>query len=205
MVLRVCAAICGGVILFACSSPAMAKSTTESVRPADRATGARRAPAQRKPAAARRQATAADPCARSRGGTTCGAARDPADSTVVGTASMYNPFKPGYETGGPETASGELYDPAAWTAAIKTGLRDMFGGVGYGSDYRPAYALVEAAGKRAIIRINDVGPLMPGRVIDFNERTMRYFDPSLRRGLIRSVTVTPLDGEGWITGPLAGS
>ena len=29
-----------------------------------------------------------------------------------------------------------------------------------------------------IIRINDVGPLLPGRIIDLNERAMRYFDPS---------------------------
>jgi peptidoglycan lytic transglycosylase len=124
---------------------------------------------------------------------------------IFGTASMYNPFRPGYESGGVETASGESYDPNAWTAAIKTELRGQFGGVRYGRNYRAAYALVEGADKRVIVKINDVGPLMPGRVIDFNERTMRFFDPSLRRGLIRSVTVTPLDGGGWIPGPLAGS
>ena len=117
-------------------------------------------------------------------------------------ASMYNPFKPGYQEGDIETASGERYDPDAWTAAITSGLRDMFGGVRHGSDYKPAYALVEAAGKRAIVKINDVGPLRPGRVIDFNERTMRYFDPFLERGLIHSVTLTPLKGDGWAAGPL---
>jgi rare lipoprotein A len=170
MKLCMCAALCGGVILVACSSPATAKSARENAGPAGRA-----APA-----------------------------RETDGDAITGTASMYNPFKPGYESGGPETASGERYDPAAWTAAIKTGLRHMFSGVRYGSEYRPAYALVEAAGKRAVVRINDVGPLMPGRVIDFNERTMRYFDPSLERGLIRSVTVTPLDGEGWSTGPVGG-
>jgi hypothetical protein len=26
---------------------------------------------------------------------------------------------------------------------------------------------------------------MPGRVIDFNEWTMRYFDPTLERGLVQ--------------------
>jgi hypothetical protein len=61
---------------------------------------------------------------------------------IFATASMYNPFRPGYESGGPETASGERYDPDAWTAAIKTGLRDQFGGVRYGRNYRTAYALV---------------------------------------------------------------
>jgi len=122
--------------------------------------------------------------------------------TIVGTASMYDPFRPGYDSGGIETASGELYDPIAWTAAIQTDLRETFGGVRYGKDYRPAYALVEAADKRAIIKINDVGPLKPGRVIDFNKQTMRYFDPSLQLGIVHSVKITPLLGDGWAPGPI---
>ena len=36
---------------------------------------------------------------------------------IVGAASMYNPFKPGKEEGGPNTASGERYDPSVWAAA----------------------------------------------------------------------------------------
>jgi rare lipoprotein A len=121
---------------------------------------------------------------------------------VKGVASTYNPFKPGWREGGPETASGERYDPAAWTAAIKTTLRDKFGGVRYGKEYRPVYALVEGGDKQVIVKINDVGPLVPGRVIDLNERTMRYFDPTLQRGLIQSVTVTPLLGTDWTPGPV---
>jgi rare lipoprotein A len=123
---------------------------------------------------------------------------------IVGTASMYNPFQPGYDEGGIQTASGELYDPIAWTAAIQTDLRETFGGVRHGKDYRPAYALVEVANKRAIIKINDVGPLRPGRVIDFNKQTMRYFDPTLQRGLVHSVKITPLPGDGWEPGPING-
>jgi rare lipoprotein A len=126
----------------------------------------------------------------------------PVSVTIVGTASMYDPFRPGYDSGGIETASGELYDPIAWTAAIQTDLRETFGGVRYGKDYRPAYALVEAADKRAIIKINDVGPLKPGRVIDFNKQTMRYFDPSLQLGIVHSVKITPLLGDGWAPGPI---
>ena len=38
---------------------------------------------------------------------------------------------------------------------------------------------------------------------DFDERTMRYFDPTLRRGLIHSVKVTPLHGNDWLPGPIA--
>ena len=124
--------------------------------------------------------------------------------TIVGTASMYDPFQPGYREGGIQTASGELYDPIAWTAAIQTDLRETFGGVRYGKVYRPAFALVEVANKRAIIKINDVGPLKPGRIIDFNKQTMRYFDPTLQRGLVQSVKITPLPGDGWKPGPISG-
>jgi rare lipoprotein A len=121
---------------------------------------------------------------------------------VSGVASTYNPFKPGWREGGPETASGERYDATAWTAAIKTTLRHKFGGVRYGKEYRPVYALVEGDDKQVIVKINDVGPLVPGRVIDLNERTMRYFDPSLQRGLIQAVKVTPLLGTDWTPGPV---
>jgi rare lipoprotein A len=126
-----------------------------------------------------------------------------AGTTIKGVASTYNPFRPSDTTaGGKETASGERYDPKAWTAAIQTDLRDKFGGVRFGKDYRPVYALVATDDKEVIIKINDVGPLEPGRVIDLNEQTMRYFDPTLERGLIPHVTVTPLLGDGWLTGPL---
>ena len=123
--------------------------------------------------------------------------------TVTGVASTYNPLRASdVSAGGAETASGERYDPSAWTAAIQTDLRDMFGGVRFGKDYRPVFALVAADDKQAIIKINDVGPLAPGRIIDLNEHTMRYFDPTFERGLISHVTVTPLRGDGWLTGPL---
>lgn len=114
---------------------------------------------------------------------------------------MYNPFKPGRYEGGPETASGERYDPSVWAAAIKTSLRQRFGGVQFGA--RPKYALVEAVGKKVIVKINDVGPLVPGRIIDLNERTMRHFDPSLELGVISGVKVSPLAGDYWIPGPVS--
>ena len=121
-------------------------------------------------------------------------------AAITGAASMYNPYRSGYREGGPNTASGERYDPLVWAAAIKTSLRQKFGGVEYGA--RPKYALVEVAGKKAIIKINDVGPLTPGRIIDFNERTMRYFDPSLELGVINDVRVSPLSGDDWTPGPV---
>ena len=144
-------------------------------------------------AAMARPKTCADP--------SCSADRAAVGAAIVGVASMYNPFRPGYREGGPATASGERYEASAWTAAIQTNLRKVFGGVRYGKS--PSYALVEGMNKKVIVKINDVGPLTPGRVIDFNERTMRHFDPTLQLGLIRNVKVTPLPGSGWTAGPVA--
>jgi rare lipoprotein A len=123
------------------------------------------------------------------------------DASIVGTASTYNPYRPGYREGGAETSSGERYDPSAWTAAIQTDLREKFGGVHGG---KARYALVEGGNRKVIVKINDVGPLEPGRIIDLNERTMRYFDSTLQRGLIPNVKVTPLRGDHWTPGPMAG-
>ncbi len=126
-----------------------------------------------------------------------------AGEVIVGAASTYNPYDAGdNDAGGAETASGELYDPIGWTAAIQTDLRAKFAGVRYGRLYQPSFALVELNGKRAIVRINDVGPLRPGRVIDLSTQVMHYFDPSLRRGVLDGVLVTPLIGSDWTPGPL---
>jgi rare lipoprotein A len=126
------------------------------------------------------------------------------NAMILGTVSTYNPYRDGLEEGGTLTASGELYDPGAWTAAVQTDLREQFGGVRYGKLYQPTFALVESGEKQMIVRINDVGRLKPGRVLDLNERSMRYFDPFLSRGLIVDVRITLLPGEDWTPGPLGG-
>lgn len=125
------------------------------------------------------------------------------EAGIFGAASTYDPWTTN-EPEGIETASGELYDPESWTAAIQTDLRGAFGGIHYGRKYRPAFALIESGDRRVIVKINDVGPLMPGRIVDLNTRTMRYFDPGLTAGLVRDITVTPLPGDGWIAGPIGG-
>ena len=56
--------------------------------------------------------------------------------------------------------------------------------------------------KQLIVKINDVGPLRPGRVLDLNERSMRHFDPFMTRGLIQGVKITLLPGEDWTPGPV---
>jgi rare lipoprotein A len=125
-----------------------------------------------------------------------------ARATIRGKVSTYNPYRDGWEEGGPETASGEPYDPNAWTAAIKTNLRGRFGGVRYGRLYQPAFALVQSGARQLIVKINDVGPLRPGRVLDLNERSMRHFDPFLRQGVLEDVRITLLPGEDWTPGPV---
>ena len=122
-------------------------------------------------------------------------------SPFIGAASTYNPFRPDPTAGGELTASGEIYSANSWTAAIQTKLRRFFGGVFSGKAYRPSFALVETVNKRVVVKINDVGPLKPGRIIDLNEQAMQYFDPSMQRGVIKKVKVTPLAGEQWIEGP----
>ena len=198
MVLRLCVAICGAAILFVYSSSAMAKLGTANVRSGGITTNVGHPYSGTSTAAGYHNACA------SRERKRCIAAETSMGVTIVGTASMYDPFQPGYDEGGIKTASGELYDPIAWTAAIHTDLRETFGGVRHGKDYKAAYALVEVAHKRAIIKINDVGPLKPGRVIDFNQQTMRYFDPSLQLGVVHNVKITPLPGNRWAPGPING-
>ncbi len=125
----------------------------------------------------------------------------PASDAIEGIASTYNPGDPNdRNAGGNSTASGEKYDPEDWSAAIRTDLRDKFG-FAKGS-YQSTYALIESVDKRVIVKINDVGPLRPGRIIDLNIRAMRYFDPTLELGLINNVKVTPLVGNDMTPGPV---
>ena len=126
------------------------------------------------------------------------------DRRFLGAASTYNPMKPGDRSGGAMTASGEPYEANGWAAAVQLSHRAAFAGVRFGRNYRPAFALVTAGEKSVIVKINDVGPLLPGRVIDLNERAMRYFDATLDVGVLAGVTVTPLAGERWRAGPLDG-
>lgn len=126
-----------------------------------------------------------------------------AGEAIDGAASTYDPTDPtDRDSGALETSSGEAYDAEGWTAAIRTDLRDQFGGVRYGKNYVPCFALVEGNGRRLIVRINDVGPLRPGRIIDLNKRAMHYFDPTMTLGVIEDIKVTPLSGTDIAAGPV---
>src|SRR5258708_12477024 len=51
--------------------------------------------------------------------------------TVVGVVSTYNPFRDRTQEGDAQTASGELYDPPAWTPPTHVPFRNQFRGVRY--------------------------------------------------------------------------
>ncbi len=118
----------------------------------------------------------------------------PEAETIVGAASFYD--IPG------ETASGEQYDPKAFTAAAQFDIRDKFGGVKFGSLYRVAFALAEYSGKKLILKVNDVGPLRPGRKFDLSRAAMEYFD-GVEKGVLPEVKVTVLPiGQAYTPGPV---
>ena len=106
------------------------------------------------------------------------------EQAIVGIASFYDDPQ--------ETASGEQYNPNAFTAAAQLEIRGKFGGVQYGRLYRPAYGLGEYGGKKIIVRFNDVGPLKPGRKFDLSRAAMTYFDGTLDKGLLPGFRMTPL-------------
>lgn len=77
---------------------------------------------------------------------------DQGDPITGGMASYY-----GREFAGHRTASGEPFDPAAYTAAHRT--------LPFGSHVR----VTNAAGKSVVVTINDRGPFHGGRVIDLSQ------------------------------------
>jgi hypothetical protein len=58
-----------------------------------------------------------------------------ADETIIGIASFYDDPQ--------KTASGEQFDPEAFTAAAQLAIRDKFGGIRFGRLYQPAFAVAE--------------------------------------------------------------
>jgi rare lipoprotein A len=118
----------------------------------------------------------------------------PVGETIIGTASFYDDPQ--------ATASGEQYDPDAFTAAAQLKIRDKFGGIRFGVNYQPAFAVAEYENKKVILKFNDVGPLRPGRKFDLSRAAMAYFD-GLEKGLLPDLKVTPLPpGQTYIPGPI---
>lgn len=132
---------------------------------------------------------------------------------LTGNATTYNPFIPGgWKTGGGQTATGAMYNPNGWEAALQLDLAKQYG-CGYGSK-RTCKAIVEVpeTGLAAILVINDNGPMCAdpataarapdcrsggrfARIIDLNERAMRELSRGKsgnNSGMFRNVTVTLL-------------
>lgn len=89
-------------------------------------------------------------------------------STEYGLASWY-----GSEYAGNRTASGEIFNPHKLTAAHKT---------------LPFSTIVRVTnlenGKSVVVRINDRGPFIPGRIIDLSHAAAGRID-MVRQGIVR--------------------
>ncbi|MFU2318446.1 endolytic peptidoglycan transglycosylase RlpA [Rahnella sp. PCH160] len=79
--------------------------------------------------------------------------KDPSNFSQVGQAAWY-----GQENGGNTTAIGEVFDPTAMTAAHPTLPI-------------PSYVRVTnmATGRMLVVRVNDRGPYIPGKIIDLSQ------------------------------------
>ncbi len=94
--------------------------------------------------------------------------RAPAQARVRGVASYY-----GDSFAGRPTASGEPYDPMAFTAAHRA--------YPFGSVVR---VVREDSGQITYVRINDRGPFVRGRVIDVSRAAAQAIG-MLRAGIVR--------------------
>lgn len=109
----------------------------------------------------------------------------PSGKVRSGQASWYGP---GFE--GNSTSAGETFRTSKLTAAIQIGLRDEYGGVNRNSQLYYAKVTNTGNGKSVVVKINDVGPLAPGRIIDLSEAAFKRISTSggTREGLL-NVTV----------------
>jgi rare lipoprotein A len=80
--------------------------------------------------------------------------------SIEGTASYYTTRECG-----PITASGERLDDSQYTCAMRKG---KFG------DY---YLVTASNGRSVIVKLNDRGPYVKGRVVDLSEAAMRALSP----------------------------
>ncbi|MBS0875845.1 MULTISPECIES: endolytic peptidoglycan transglycosylase RlpA [unclassified Tatumella] len=108
---------------------------------------------------------------------------DTSNFSQIGLASSY-----GQESAGNTTASGEKFDPNAYTAA---------------SPYLPipSYARVTnlADGRQLVVRINDRGPFVAGRIIDLSSASAGRLNISNNTQVrVDAITVAP---DGTLSGP----
>lgn len=70
------------------------------------------------------------------------------------------------------TASGEEMLDDELTCAMLTG------------EFGAYYRVTAENGRSVVVRLNDRGPYIDGRVIDLSEEAMRALDPTLRKGIL---------------------
>ena len=93
--------------------------------------------------------------------------QQPIAPVVEGIASYYN-----IASSSNLTASGEEMVDEAFTCAMRKGR--------FGTYYR----VTADNGKSVVVRLNDRGPYIDGRVIDLSEAAMRQLDPTAEKGLL---------------------
>ncbi len=116
-------------------------------------------------------------------GTSYNVVTDTSNFSQIGLASSY-----GQESAGNTTASGEPFDPNAYTAASP--VLPI-----------PSYARVTnlANGRQLVVRINDRGPFVQGRIIDLSSSSASRLNISDNtRVRVDAITVSP---DGTLSGP----
>lgn len=93
--------------------------------------------------------------------------QQPVPPAVEGIASFYN-----IASSSNLTASGEPMVDEAFTCAMLTG------------EFGTYYRVTAENGKSVVVRLNDRGPYIDGRIIDLSEGAMRQLDPTTEKGLL---------------------
>ena len=93
--------------------------------------------------------------------------QQPIAPVMEGVASYYN-----IASSSTLTASGEPMVDEAFTCAMRTGRFNTY------------YRVTAENGKSVVVRLNDRGPYIDGRIIDLSEGAMRQLDPTAEQGLL---------------------
>ena len=121
---------------------------------------------------------------------------------VEGKASYY-----GTEFDGRRTSQGDIFNNRGYSAAIQIDIRNQFG-VPIGTGEK-GYARVTNLnnGKSILVKITDVGPLAPGRVIDLSQESFKALSTngSLTQGVLDNIKVEYLGKykPGSVLGPVS--
>jgi len=94
--------------------------------------------------------------------------QQPVVPVIEGIASYYN-----VASSSTLTASGEEMVDEALTCAMRTG------------EFGTYYRIVAENGRSVVVRLNDRGPYIKGRIIDLSEGAMRQLDPDANAGLLQ--------------------